>query len=139
VGAGTRMGVLPFRSRPPAASDRFEEEALAQTDALYRAARRLTRNAAEAEDLGLRGTYFDLLAEPPGAVTRTDDELLDAFRSGAAWGEEAAGLRAAFREKFCSLEDGRAAERVVRRVWLGEKTALERGEAPVPVEARADA
>jgi CDP-glycerol glycerophosphotransferase len=87
----------------------------------------------------LRGTYFDLLAEPPGVVARTDDELVAAFRSGAAWGEEAAGLRAAFREKFCSLEDGHAAERVVRRVWLGEKTTTKRGKAaPVPVEARAD-
>jgi CDP-glycerol glycerophosphotransferase len=86
----------------------------------------------------LRGTYFDLLAEPPGVVTTTDDELVEAFRSGAVWGEEAAGLRATFREKFCSLEDGRAAERVVRRVWLGERTTPERGEAPVPVEARAD-
>jgi CDP-glycerol glycerophosphotransferase len=68
----------------------------------------------------LRGTYFDLLAEPPGVVTRTDDELVDAFRSGAVWGEESSRLRAAFRAKFCALEDGRAAERVVRRVWLGE-------------------
>jgi CDP-glycerol glycerophosphotransferase len=68
----------------------------------------------------LRGTYFDLLAEPPGVVTRTEDELLEAFRSGAVFGEEAARLRAAFRKRFCSLEDGRAAERVVRRVWLGE-------------------
>jgi CDP-glycerol glycerophosphotransferase len=85
----------------------------------------------------LRGTYFDLLAEPPGVVTRTDDELVEALRSGAAWADEAAGLRAAFRERFCSLEDGRASERVVRRVWLGEKATPERGETPVPVEARA--
>jgi CDP-glycerol glycerophosphotransferase len=85
----------------------------------------------------LRGTYFDLLAEPPGAVSSSDAELVDAFRKGAVWGREAADLRAAFREKFCSLEDGRAAERVVRRVWLGEK-ASEREEGPVPVEARVD-
>jgi CDP-glycerol glycerophosphotransferase len=87
----------------------------------------------------LRGTYFDLLTEPPGVVTTTDDGLLDAFRSGAAWSDEAARLRAAFREKFCSLEDGRAAERVVRRVWLGESMAARQGAAmPVGVEARSD-
>ena len=86
----------------------------------------------------LRGTYFDLLVEPPGVVTRTDEELVEALRSGAAWGGEAARLRVAFRERFCSLEDGRAAERVVRRVWMGEKTPPERRETPVPVEARAD-
>jgi CDP-glycerol glycerophosphotransferase len=68
----------------------------------------------------LRGTYFDLLAEPPGVVTRTEEELVEAFRSGAVWGEEAARLRAAFRARFCALDDGRAAERVVRRVWLSE-------------------
>jgi CDP-glycerol glycerophosphotransferase len=71
----------------------------------------------------LRGTYFDLLLEPPGIVTRSDEELVEAFRTGAVWSEEAAAVRAAFRERFCSLEDGRAAERVVRRVWLGEMDA----------------
>jgi CDP-glycerol glycerophosphotransferase len=69
----------------------------------------------------LRGTYFDLLAEPPGVVTKTEQELVDAFRSEAVWGEEAARLRADFRAKFCALDDGRAAERVVRRVWLSEQ------------------
>ncbi|MEA2310785.1 MAG: CDP-glycerol glycerophosphotransferase, partial [Solirubrobacteraceae bacterium] len=68
----------------------------------------------------LRGTYFDLLAEPPGAVARSDAELIEAFRSGAVAGEEATRARAAFRERFCSLEDGHSAERVVRRVWFGE-------------------
>jgi CDP-glycerol glycerophosphotransferase len=68
----------------------------------------------------VRGTYFDLLAQPPGVVTRTEDEVIEAVRSGAAWGEEATRARAAFRARFCSLEDGHAAERVVRRVWLGE-------------------
>jgi CDP-glycerol glycerophosphotransferase len=68
-----------------------------------------------------RGTYFDLMEEPPGAIARTEDELVDALRSGRVDDDEARRLRAAFRARFCSLEDGRAAERVVRRVWLGER------------------
>ena len=68
-----------------------------------------------------RGTYFDLLDEPPGTVARTDADLVEAFRSGAVWSDEARARRAAFRTRFCSLEDGRAAERVVRRVWFGER------------------
>jgi CDP-glycerol glycerophosphotransferase (TagB/SpsB family) len=60
-----------------------------------------------------RGTYFDLLAEPPGVVTRTDAELLDALTTGA----DDASARAAFRARFCPYDDGKAAERVVRRVW----------------------
>ena len=66
----------------------------------------------------LRGTYFDLLAEPPGIVVRSESELVAALSSGAASDDQARGARAAFRARFCSLEDGRAAERVVRRVWL---------------------
>jgi CDP-glycerol glycerophosphotransferase (TagB/SpsB family) len=58
-----------------------------------------------------RGVYFDLLAEPPGAVTRTQQEVVEALA------ERADGERAAFRERFCALDDGHAAERVVRRVW----------------------
>jgi CDP-glycerol glycerophosphotransferase len=73
----------------------------------------------------LRGTYFDLLAEPPGVVTQADNELVEALRSGAAWGDEAARLRSAFRARFCALDDGHAAERVVRRVWLQESEAAE--------------
>jgi CDP-glycerol glycerophosphotransferase len=65
----------------------------------------------------LRGTYFDLLADPPGIVTSTQEEVTDAFRSGAVWGEESARLRAAFRARFSTLEDGHAAERVVRAIW----------------------
>jgi CDP-glycerol glycerophosphotransferase len=65
----------------------------------------------------LRGTYFDLLASPPGIVTSTQQELTDAFRSAAVWSEESTRLRAAFRARFCALDDGHAAERVVRAVW----------------------
>jgi CDP-glycerol glycerophosphotransferase len=75
----------------------------------------------------LRGTYFDLMAEPPGVITRTEPELIDALRGRAAWSEDAARARAGFRARFCALDDGRAAERVVRRVWLGEREP-----APIP-------
>ncbi|MET7535490.1 bifunctional glycosyltransferase family 2 protein/CDP-glycerol:glycerophosphate glycerophosphotransferase [Streptomyces sp. NPDC005507] len=67
-----------------------------------------------------RGVYFDLLAAPPGPVARTQDELTRIFRSGEYDGEAAARLRGAFRERFCEFDDGLAAERVVRRVLLGE-------------------
>ncbi|SCF02982.1 CDP-glycerol:poly(glycerophosphate) glycerophosphotransferase [Micromonospora haikouensis] len=67
-----------------------------------------------------RGVYLDLLAEPPGAVTTSFPGLLDLFRSGAVYAEPATAARRRFRERFCALEDGHAAERVVRRVFLGE-------------------
>ncbi|MEU3616128.1 bifunctional glycosyltransferase family 2 protein/CDP-glycerol:glycerophosphate glycerophosphotransferase [Streptomyces sp. NPDC006872] len=67
-----------------------------------------------------RGAYFDITAEPPGHVTRSDAELAEAFRSDAWQDAESTRLRAAFRERFCAYDDGRAAERVVRRILLGE-------------------
>ncbi|WP_431728423.1 bifunctional glycosyltransferase/CDP-glycerol:glycerophosphate glycerophosphotransferase [Verrucosispora sp. TAA-831] len=70
-----------------------------------------------------RGVYLDVTAEAPGAVARTFPDLLDVFRSGALETPEADGARAAFRERFCALEDGHAAERVARRVFLGETAA----------------
>ena len=73
-----------------------------------------------------RGVYFDLLAEPPGAVATTEEELIEVFRSGAACSSEAAKMRAEFRARFCVYDDGHAAERVIRRVFLGEPLA------PVP-------
>ena len=69
----------------------------------------------------LRGTYFDLMAEPPGAVATDPAGLAEVFRSGAYDGEDAKRARAAFRARFCYLDDGGAAERVVRRVFLNEK------------------
>ncbi|WP_149552962.1 bifunctional glycosyltransferase/CDP-glycerol:glycerophosphate glycerophosphotransferase [Streptomyces marokkonensis] len=67
-----------------------------------------------------RGVCFDLMAGPPGPVVRTPDELARVFRDGSYAGAESAALRARFRERFCPFDDGRAAERVVRRVLLGE-------------------
>ncbi|MEV6600274.1 CDP-glycerol:glycerophosphate glycerophosphotransferase [Actinoplanes sp. NPDC051346] len=68
----------------------------------------------------LRGVYFDLMKLPPGEVATTFGDLVDVFRSRTYEGAGAATKRARFRERFCYLDDGRAAERVVRRVLLGE-------------------
>lgn len=70
-----------------------------------------------------RGTYFDLRAFPPGAVARTEDELIDIFVTGHWRGSRSAQLRAAFRARFCPYDDGYAAERVVRHLFLGEDPA----------------
>lgn len=67
----------------------------------------------------LRGAYFDLMELPPGAVATTFAELVDLFSAGGYADDVAAERRARFRERFCYLDDGRAAERVVRRVLLG--------------------
>ncbi|MGW0879635.1 CDP-glycerol glycerophosphotransferase family protein [Streptomyces sp. NPDC002671] len=92
-----------------------------------------------------RGVYFDLPAEAPGQVARTQEELAEIFTSGAWRDECAAKNLAAFRRRFCEYDDGRAAERIVRRVFLGEpEEALppvlpleERTPAPTPEEATA--
>ncbi|MFD7095300.1 bifunctional glycosyltransferase/CDP-glycerol:glycerophosphate glycerophosphotransferase [Streptomyces xanthophaeus] len=80
-----------------------------------------------------RGTYFDLRACPPGAIARTEDELVDIFATGHWQGSRSAQLRAAFRSRFCSHDDGHAAERVVRRVFLGQSVPVP---AVVPLEER---
>ncbi|MBT2472462.1 bifunctional glycosyltransferase family 2 protein/CDP-glycerol:glycerophosphate glycerophosphotransferase [Streptomyces sp. ISL-66] len=67
-----------------------------------------------------RGTYFDLRAFPPGAIARTEDELVDIFATGHWQGSRSAQLRASFRTRFCAYDDGHAAERVVRRVFLNQ-------------------
>ncbi|WP_431996491.1 CDP-glycerol glycerophosphotransferase family protein [Streptomyces fungicidicus] len=67
-----------------------------------------------------RGVCFDLMDGPPGPVARTPDELARVFRDGSYADAASDALRARFRERFCPFDDGRAAERVVRRVLLGE-------------------
>ncbi|MEU4288951.1 CDP-glycerol glycerophosphotransferase family protein [Kribbella sp. NPDC026596] len=69
---------------------------------------------------GRRGTYFDVTEFPPGLIARSAEELHTALRTGAFAAPEAAKHRQLYREKFCEYDDGRAAERVVRRVFRGE-------------------
>ncbi|WP_231335235.1 bifunctional glycosyltransferase/CDP-glycerol:glycerophosphate glycerophosphotransferase [Actinomadura graeca] len=68
-----------------------------------------------------RGVNFDLTATPPGVVATTESELVDAFVSRAAWSDTANKARENFRARFCPWDDGHAAERAVRRMFLGEK------------------
>ncbi|MFF4348982.1 CDP-glycerol glycerophosphotransferase family protein [Streptomyces sp. NPDC001530] len=67
-----------------------------------------------------RGVYFDVMEAPPGPVARTPHELARVFTEGSYADPASRALRAQFRERFCQFDDGRAAERVVRRVLLGE-------------------
>ncbi|MFE1953064.1 CDP-glycerol:glycerophosphate glycerophosphotransferase [Streptomyces sp. NPDC059524] len=71
-----------------------------------------------------RGTYFDLLSgrpgDTPGAVATTEEELTALLRDGGWDTEATTELRTAFRERFCPYDDGHAAERVVRKLFLGE-------------------
>ncbi|WP_217169974.1 bifunctional glycosyltransferase family 2 protein/CDP-glycerol:glycerophosphate glycerophosphotransferase [Streptomyces sp. AC512_CC834] len=89
----------------------------------------------------VRGTYFDLLQEPPGAVATTQAELLGLLASGAYDRPETTERRDIFRRRFCEFDDGHAAERVVRRVFLGEEDLPpvvpfdERRHAPTPTQA----
>lgn len=86
-----------------------------------------------------RGVYFDLLSETPGntpgTVATSEDELIELFRTGAWCGPRSAELRAAFRERFVQFDDGHAAERVVRKVFLGQEASP----AIVPLERRTPA
>ncbi|MFD5336228.1 CDP-glycerol glycerophosphotransferase family protein [Streptomyces hawaiiensis] len=92
-----------------------------------------------------RGVYFDLMAEAPGPVARTQQELTEILTTEAWRDESAAKTRAVFRRRFCEYDDGRAAERVVRRVFLGQDErdlppvlpVEERTPAPTPQEATA--
>jgi CDP-glycerol glycerophosphotransferase len=67
-----------------------------------------------------RGVYFDLLQQPPGSVATTPDRLAEVLRTGEYASASAANQRKEFRARFCPYDDGHAAERVVRRVFLGE-------------------
>ncbi|MFV2017766.1 bifunctional glycosyltransferase/CDP-glycerol:glycerophosphate glycerophosphotransferase [Micromonospora sp. LOL_023] len=68
-----------------------------------------------------RGVYFDITTEAPGAVATTFGHLLDLFRTAVVDNDAAGKARTQFRARFCHLDDGNAAERVVRRALLGER------------------
>jgi CDP-glycerol glycerophosphotransferase len=64
----------------------------------------------------LRGFYFDFAPLAPGPLVETTPALLDALEDLPAITAGHADRYAAFRERFCHLEDGAAADRVAQRV-----------------------
>lgn len=68
----------------------------------------------------LRGSYFDLMKEPPGLVLTQHDEIVPALNERRFANAESARHLAEFRERFCQFDDGQAAERAVRATMLGE-------------------
>jgi CDP-glycerol glycerophosphotransferase len=71
----------------------------------------------------IRGFYFDLEPQAPGPFLRDEAALADAVLNGAAVREEYAERYRTFQATYCSLEDGRATDRVLDLVGLGQPTA----------------
>jgi CDP-glycerol glycerophosphotransferase len=65
----------------------------------------------------LRGFYIDFEAEVPGPLLATTPELADALRDVDAVGARYAQAHERFVERYCDLDDGRAAARVVDAVF----------------------
>jgi CDP-glycerol glycerophosphotransferase len=65
----------------------------------------------------IRGFYLDFVESVPGPLLRTTDELAEALRDLDGVRSAYADRYAAFRERFCELDDGRASGRVVDAVF----------------------
>ena len=63
--------------------------------------------------LQTRGAYFDLLAAPPGLVARNARQLAKVLAGREYLSPRSEQLRSEFRARFCTYDDGRAAERVI--------------------------
>jgi CDP-glycerol glycerophosphotransferase len=64
----------------------------------------------------LRGFYLDLEEEAPGPLMETEDALVEALRALGAVSDTYRRRYERFRERFCHLEDGQGAARVVDRI-----------------------
>ena len=64
----------------------------------------------------LRGFYFDFEAEAPGPLLRATADVIDALREIDTVAKSHSAAYTAFTAKFCSLDDGSAAARVVDRL-----------------------
>ncbi|MFC4560894.1 CDP-glycerol glycerophosphotransferase family protein [Nocardiopsis mangrovi] len=65
----------------------------------------------------LRGFYFDFEETAPGPLLLESDDVIGALQGIDSVAADYAGKYAAFTERFCPLDDGSAAARVVDRVF----------------------
>lgn len=66
----------------------------------------------------LRGFYFDFEQTAPGPLVKTTEELIEEIKKAESDEATSTHLYQAFTEKFVSLEDGNATERVVNEVFI---------------------
>lgn len=62
----------------------------------------------------LRGFYLDVEKELPGPILQTNDEVVEAIKNIDKVTEEYKDKYAEFYDRFCCIDDGHAAERVVK-------------------------
>jgi CDP-glycerol glycerophosphotransferase len=65
----------------------------------------------------IRGFYLDIETEVPGPLLYTNEEVVEAIKQIDHISEEYQEKYDAFYERFCSLEDGHAAEKVAKKVF----------------------
>lgn len=70
-----------------------------------------------AQYLATRGTYFDLVEEAPGRFVSTTDELAAALTSADVDRELLAEKYETFLDRYCGVEDGKASERALARLF----------------------
>ncbi|ACB61953.1 CDP-glycerol:poly(glycerophosphate) glycerophosphotransferase [Exiguobacterium sibiricum 255-15] len=61
----------------------------------------------------LRGFYFDFEAVVPGPLLKESDQVIDYIEDIATQSKQYEEKYTAFQERFCSLDDGKASQRVV--------------------------
>lgn len=68
----------------------------------------------------IRGMYMDMEKELPGPILRTNDAVVEALHNIDAITETYKTRYEEFYERFCSVDDGHASERVIEKVF-GER------------------
>lgn len=68
----------------------------------------------------IRGMYMDMEKELPGPILRTNDAVVEALHNMDAITETYKTRYEEFYERFCSVDDGHASERVIEKVF-GER------------------
>ncbi len=80
----------------------------------------------------LRGFTLDLETELPGPVVQDPDTLVAMLTRLPELQRAWADRYAAFRERFCAMEDGRATDRVIESVWQAAEGTVQRARATRP-------